>query len=930
MPNIGFFNVLLSGIKPDRGFFSVEQGLAGRRDDPRNDTKPHEGRLGLFRVVLVSVTCWIALVLAVNGSRFLPLPHANAQSQPGELSGVAELKRGDYENAVRLLNARLATNPNDIEAEQYLLRAHNETGRYAEAEAAAKKFLMKTPDAGAVRHELAEVFAATGRYVEAIIEFERSSADLEKSHAPAGARLASDLRRAEVLSLTGQEERAREIFESFVKYFNDRDPQTAPELTLIARALTHLERFQDANDIYRAATEADSTYLDAQLFAGGLFIEKYNYGDAAQFLEDALELNPNSARAHLAVAVNKKLAGSAEEMGAALSRALAINSNLVGALTFRAGLALEAGQYAESNADIEKAFKVNPRSLDAHAFRAAMLYLQDRDYQPEVAATLAINPRYGVIFNVLYHFATMTRRTGQAAQFARRATEISPRLWSAHLNLGMALLRLGQMEAGRAAVEKSFKGDPFNVWAKNTLDLLDAMADYKETKRGPFVIKAASKESDVLAGYAANLLEEASAKLTARYHFTPQGPITVELFPNHEDFAVRALGLPGLGALGVCFGQVIAQDSPSARKPGDFNWGSTLWHEYTHVITLQITDYRIPRWFSEGLSVYEERRARPGWGDDWNPVFLRAFAGGRWSRIGDLEAAFQRPSSPEDLPIAYFQASQVCEFIADRFGFDAILRMLALYREKAHTADILLRVLKLSESDFDRAFKDYVETKARPLQLALKTESNLAASRTKESVLKLLITEDTFGLHLRAGHLFLADGDTESAVRHFKRAIELFPYYTGEGNAYEALAGLFEKKSDTAQAADVLESLIKYDQNNLEALKTLARLRLAQGKPTLALEALQLSFYISPFDYAAHTKAGELSLDAKDFAQALFEFQTTLALRPPNIAEANYNVATAYFGLGKPPEAKHAVLRALEAAPRYEKAQELLLKITGQ
>ncbi len=248
-----------------------------------------------------------------------------------------------------------------------------------------------------------------------------------------------------------------------------------------------------------------------------------------------------------------------------------------------------------------------------------MLYLQDRDYEPQVAATLAINPRYGVIFNVLYHFATMTRRTGQAAQFARRAIEIAPRLWSAHLNLGMALLRMGQMEAGRIEVEKSFKGDPFNVWAKNTLDLLDAMADYKETKRGPFAIKAAAKESDVLAGYAANLLEEAAAKLTARYRFTPEGPITVELFPNHEDFAVRALGLPGLGALGVCFGQVIAQDSPSARETGDFNWGSTLWHEYTHVITLQITNYRIPRWFSEGLSVYEERRARPGWGDRLEP-----------------------------------------------------------------------------------------------------------------------------------------------------------------------------------------------------------------------------------------------------------------------------------------------------------------------
>ena len=118
--------------------------------------------------------------------------------------------------------------------------------------------------------------------------------------------------------------------------------------------------------------------------------------------------------------------------------------------------------------------------------------------------------------------------------------------------------------------------------------------------------------------------------------------------------------------------------------------------------------------------------------------------------------------------------------------------------------------------------------------------------------------------------------------------------------------------------------------NNLNALNSLARLRLAQGNTACSLEALRLGFYISPFDYAAHTKAGELHLDAKDFRQALSEFQATLALQPPNIAEANYNVAAAYYGLGKQPEAKHAVLRALEAAPRYERAQELLLKITGQ
>jgi tetratricopeptide (TPR) repeat protein len=183
-------------------------------------------------------------------------------------------------------------------------------------------------------------------------------------------------------------------------------------------------------------------------------------------------------------------------------------------------------------------------------------------------------------------------------------------------------------------------------------------------------------------------------------------------------------------------------------------------------------------------------------------MFLSAFASGRWHKIADLDGGFQHPRTPEDLGIAYFEASQVCEFIVDRFGFDAILRMLALYREKGQTAEILASVLKLSESDFDRAFKEYVAAKTRPMQEALKTESNLAASLTKEDVVKMLATQDTFALHLRAGHLFRADGDIENAVVHFRRAIELFPI-TGDGNAYDAWLR-FLKEGDQKQAAEAM------------------------------------------------------------------------------------------------------------------------------
>jgi tetratricopeptide (TPR) repeat protein len=867
------------------------------------------------------------LALAFVASLACALAHAPAgsaqtsgegQTLTDALPGEAELKRGEYARAVELLGARLKASPSDAAAQRLWLRAQLETGRYAEAEASARAFLVSHPEAGGVRHELAEALAATGRYAEAIKEFERAATGP-----------ASDVRRAELLEATGQEARAREIYSALVRFYQESEPTDAPTLTSVARALVRLEKFQDARNLYADAIDADATYVEAQLGGGELFTEKYNYAEAAVFFEDALKVNPNSARAHLGVAANKRLEDG-EAVLASLARALAVNPNMVEARARAAALELEAGEFDKASEEIEKGLRVNPKAAELHALRAAQLYLQDKDYAPAAAQALADNPRSGQLYETLAHYATITRRVEQAADFSRRAVEMSPRLWSAHLSLGMALLRLGRVEEGRAEVEKSFAGDPFNAWAKNTLDLLDSMRDFRETRRGVFVVKAAASETDVLAPLAAGLLEEAAAKLTAKYRFTPKGPVVVEIFPNHEDFAVRALGLPGLGALGVCFGQVIAQDSPSARPAGEFNWGGTLWHEYTHVITLQMTEYRIPRWFSEGLSVYEERRARPGWGGGWNPLVLRAFADGRWFKMADLDAGFMRPKRADDVQLAYFQASQVVEFVVERYGFDAVLKMLALYRDKARTPDVLRQALKLSEDEFDRAFMEYVGAKARPLQAGLGEPPVDVSRLTKVTVLSMLSARETFALRLRAGQLLRDEGDLDGAARHFRRAAELFPYYTGEGNVYESLADVYEKNGDTAAAAEMLESLLKYDETNLKALNRLADLRFKQGDAARALEALRLGFYVAPFEPAAHARAGELYLEGKDAANALTEFQAALVLRPPNVAEANYNVARAFHALGKTAEAKRSVLRALEAAPSYEKAQELLLTITGQ
>src|SRR5690606_27729210 len=150
-----------------------------------------------------------------------------------------------------------------------------------------------------------------------------------------------------------------------------------------------------------------------------------------------------------------------------------------------------------------------------------------------------------------------------------------------------------------------------------TLDLMDTFTAYDTIEQGPFQLMIGKEESALLSLYAFELLEKAYDSLSARYGYTPPGKVRVEFYRRHADFSVRTVGLTGIGALGVSFGPVLAMDSPTGRETGPFNWGSVLWHELAHTFTLGATNNKVPRWFSEGLSVYEERKSGiPGWGAD--------------------------------------------------------------------------------------------------------------------------------------------------------------------------------------------------------------------------------------------------------------------------------------------------------------------------
>jgi tetratricopeptide (TPR) repeat protein len=339
-------------------------------------------------------------------------------------------------------------------------------------------------------------------------------------------------------------------------------------------------------------------------------------------------------------------------------------------------------------------------------------------------------------------------------------------------------------------------------------------------------------------------------------------------------------------------------DSPSARKPDEFNWGSTLWHEFAHVITLQITDHKIPRWFSEGLSVYEERKAYPGWGDDMKLQFLQAIKGKKLIPIADLNKGF----FDQRILTSYYQASLVADYIEGKWGFPAIRKMLMLYKAGKGTPDVFREALNLAPEAFDTEFLKWVDAKAAPIN--------------PDQYHKLFID----------GSQALEAGETDKAIQALNSAITMYPEYSDEANAYEPLIQAYIKKGDKPGAIEALKKYMTYSETSFSSYMLLGELLQEAGDMAGAAKSLEGAMYVRPMELSGHEKLGGLLLGLKQYSAAAREYETLLALNTTDRAGAYFHLAEAKLGDGKKDEAYKYVMESLKIAPSYGPALALLLK----
>ena len=795
-------------------------------------------------------------------------------------------------------------------------------GKAADAESLARARPADDPAALAV---LAHLAVDRGRYDEAIAMLRPGANRAPLSDAA--------LELALLFQRVGRAADASQLLNVIFRS-SDNDPAS---LVRAGRAAAALGRARDANGLFRSAATAGSNPALNTAW-GLLFLEKYNRAEAVKSFQQALTQDPEWAPAH--AGLGRTLAeDDPPAAAAAATRALEIDPHLADAELLLASLDLDNTRWDAARERIARVLADNPSHLEARALAAAVTYVRgDRAaFDGEVRSTLAINPAYGEIYRTAAELSARNYRFDEAVSLARDAVTLDPANARAHAELGMHLMRTGDEARARQSLDRAFKIDPYDVVTYNLLALLDTLDKFVEIREGDIILKLDPAEAPVMREYAMPLAQEALKTLSAKYRFTPKGPILVEIFPKHDDFAVRTLGLPGMiGALGACFGRVVSLDSPHARPPGSFSWQATLWHEMAHVITLQMSSQRVPRWLTEGISEYEESQARPEWGREMEIPFAMALERGKTLKLADLNSGFTRPDT---IALAYFEASLLVDHIVRTHGEAKLQALVRSYGDGLEGNTAIEKMIGVTLPALQGSFDKALDARFGALRAALRAipgttgapaavgEGGGRPATLDVAALRLAASAHpgSYAAQLAYGQVLAAAGD-RAAFEPLEKAAALVPAATGEDSPHAVMARLAEQLGDTARAMSEYRAVLAQDHSTVEPARRLAAL----AEKTSAQQALALAYdrvvAIDPFDPLGHSGLGRLALKTNQPQTAVREFKAALAIGPADKASAHCDLAEAYLLASRPADAKVEALAALEIAPSFDRAQELLLR----
>jgi len=801
------------------------------------------------------------------------------------------------------------------------------SGQYAQCAAAAGEEIATGDYREEWRRLKIESELAEGQYAAAL-----ASAEEAVSTFPASISLRLLARRAYLYN--GQTGRAATQL-GLIERFALNDPQAyASAEHRVALGRFFLLRGADARQVlevfYDPVVRQAPEYVEAHLATAELALEKGDLALAGKTLAAA----PKAARADpefhylSAKAYLEDDAAAAEK---SLAAALAINPRHVASLLVQVDAQVDAEDYDGALQTLNKIAAINPREPLAWAYRAVLAHIDGDDHREREARDEALKPwpTNPEVDHTIGRKLSEKYRFAEGAEYQRRALKFDADFLPARMQLAQDLLRLGREDEGWKLADGVFAADGYNVVAHNLVTLRDNVKDYRLLTSDGFRLKLDAREAALYGDEALQLLERARRTLGEKYEVEHDEPVTVEIFAQQRDFAVRTFGLPGAeGFLGVCFGNVITANSPAALGGASANWQSVLWHEYCHVVTLRKTQNKMPRWLSEGISVYEERQANPAWGQSMTPEYRARILAGRLTPVSQLSSAFLAPESPQDLQFAYFESSLVVQYLIERYGLDALKELLDDLGGAMPMNEALVRHFA-PLARLDAEFADYARRQAESLAPQLNWEdSPLAPDATSQELADLLEARpDNFATLVALVQALVREQKWAPAIEHARRLRTLYPEFVGSGHAYEALAVAYRATGDAEAEREALEAWAERDAEAVEANERLMELCSAAEDWPAVERSARRSLAVNPLAPTPHRWLAKAAEKLGAPATAIWAYRALLQFDSTDEVEVRYRLAQLLHGRGDDSAARRDVLRALEEAPRFLAAHRLLLEL---
>lgn len=737
-------------------------------------------------------------------------------------------------------------------------------GRYEEAEAAFRRLQAAEPVAAA--RGLAKCFSSTGRADEAeklLGELQAASGNvaeltadlaslaLERGDHDAAKKLAEEALKqdadqlaarwvlAEVARGAGRLDDADKLFAGFIDFYNQHDKFTAEQLHFVGLAAAEYARWHRnsrqfrflVNTLYPDALKLEPDYWPARLESALLFAEKYNEADAKAELDAALAINANAAEVH---AVRGLLAMQTFDLPAArasIERALKINPRLLLAHQVHADILLADLQPASAIDILEKARELNPRHEGPLGRLAAAYGAVDGLVNPPadsrlgrlIAEVTARNPACGEFFMAFGDSLDRMRKYPFAAEQYAEAERRMPRMLYVRGQLGLVYMRLGEEVQAAKLLEDAFKADPFNVRVKNMLEVLDVLKGYAVLETEHFVIRFDRGADEILAKEAARFLEAEVYPATVKsLGYEPAGKTLFEIFSKaknssgHSWFSARMVGLPFIGTVGACAGQMVAITSPN-DMPKKFNWARVMRHEFVHVVNLQQTKFNIPHWYTEALAVRHEGQKRP---KAWLEVLAARTKEDSLFDLGTINLGFIRPKDQDDWTLAYCQAELYADFMVAAFGDDSLAKLLAAYAENLDTPAAIRRCFQIEIDEFERRYREHLEKVLGDFRPATAVEPQRSLAEWKAAAEK---SPEDATLQAGLAAAYLERNDLPNARKTALAARQLDPK---QAKAAFVLARVVLSIGDQEQAVQLLEDSLDEAAPDEAALHLLASLKL--------------------------------------------------------------------------------------------------------